>query len=62
MAASSPNGEMQFWFQGLPYAGVQNGTKDFGEMQYWSKGLPGGWLFPATTAVLPIRMLMGMGT
>lgn len=45
MAASNPNGEMQFWFNGLPFRGISN-TNDSGEMQFWFNGLPNGYVFP----------------
>lgn len=41
-----PQGEMLYWFDGLPFGGVKNGTNDMGEMLFWFNGLPGGFLFP----------------
>jgi|GEM_PF-6748630 len=49
MAASDPQGEMQFWFNGLPFAGVQKSGNDGGEMQFWFNGLPYQFIFPQTS-------------
>lgn len=57
MAASNPAGEMQFWFNGLPFGGVKLGTNDMGEMQFWFNGLPGGFLFPTAAPPPPTTRL-----
>ena len=46
MAASNPTGEMQFWFDGLPFGGIQKIGNDMGEMQFWFDGLVAGFIFP----------------
>lgn len=64
MAASNPNGEMQFWDMGFPFRGIKLGTNDGGEMQFWDNGFSYIYIFPATTTTTsqtPSRMLMGMG-
>lgn len=47
MAASDPQGEMQFWHNGQPFGGVEKSGNDGGEMQYWHNGLPYKWIFPS---------------
>lgn len=61
MAASDPQGEMQFWKDGAPFRGVELGTNDGGEMQFWFNGLPFGWYFPAGAAVTVIKDMIAMG-
>lgn len=62
MAASNPQGEMQFWFNGFPYQGIKNGILDGGEMQFWDAGFPYQYSFPASVSALTItKMMMGMG-
>ena len=39
MALSNPNGEMQFWFQGMPFMGVNKAVRT-GEMSAWFQGMP----------------------
>lgn len=46
MAASNPQGQMQFWDNGFPFGGIQLGTNDTGEMQFWDNGFPSGYQFP----------------
>lgn len=46
MAASNPNGEMQFWKDGKPFGGIQLGSNDGGEMRFWGNGKPYPYLFP----------------
>jgi len=46
MVAINPSGEMQYWFDGMPFGGLYQNTIDTGEMQYWYNGMPLPWLFP----------------
>lgn len=41
-------GEMRFWFNGLPCTGVNKSGNNGGEMQFWFNGLP--YQFPAMYA------------
>ena len=52
MAAIDPNGQMQFWFNGLPFAGIKN-ANDSGEMQFWFNGFPNRYIFPASVTPTP---------
>ena len=64
MAASNPQGEMQFWFNGAPFPGVKLGSQDTGEMQFWFNGAPIPAIYPAAagvTATTPRLMMMGVG-
>lgn len=60
MAASNPNGEMQFWNNGLPFGGVQKSGNDGGEMQFWNNGLPYAYIFPASVTIA-IQDAIGSG-
>lgn len=61
MAASDPNGQMQFWLDGQPFGGVQKSGNDMGEMQFWFDGQPGRFLFPAdATAIKDVIMSGGI--
>ncbi len=47
MAASNPNGQMTFGFNGFPFPGLQLGTNDGGQMTFGESGFTFGYLFPA---------------
>ena len=47
--ATDPQGEMQFWENGFPFGGVNNGVVTPGEMQFWGDGFPFGYFFTSTT-------------
>lgn len=42
----NPQGQMQFWFNGQPFQGVQRSGNDGGQMQFWFNGFPYSWLYP----------------
>ncbi len=46
MAATNPKGNENYWFNGLPFEGVQKGTIDEGIEDFWFNGLPGESLYP----------------
>ena len=49
MAASNDQGNMKFWFNGMPILGLKRvSTNDNGNMQYWVDGCPFMTLFPAS--------------
>lgn len=60
MAASNPSGEMQFWWNGFPFVGVKNGTKDAGEMQFWWNGFPFVSQFPYVSPGAQIKTINGL--
>lgn len=41
----------KYWFQGLPFTGVFDGTTDPGTIKYWFQGLPATFIQPFTPAV-----------
>jgi len=47
MAATDPQGQMQFWGEGFPYNGIKN-ANDGGQMQFWGEGFPFNFIFPPT--------------
>jgi len=38
-AAVDPEGGQKYWFEGLTWAGLKNGSLDQGEQKYWFEGL-----------------------
>lgn len=60
MAASNPQGEMQFWDAGFPFGGVKLGTNDGGEMQFWDAGFPYPYMFPAAAGGGLIKTVNGL--
>jgi len=60
MAASNPQGEMQFWDKGMPSLGIAKGSNDGGEMQFWFKGFPYQYLFPAAGSSSLIKLVNGV--
>lgn len=40
---------MDYWSNGFPYGGVDDGTNAKGEMNFWDNGFPYIYLFPPTT-------------
>lgn len=48
MSAVNPQGEMRYWGNGSPFAGILKGTTDTGNMQYWGNGSPYDQIFPAS--------------
>ena len=44
-----PANEMDYWSNGFPYGGVDDGTNAKGEMNFWDNGFPYIYLFPPTT-------------
>jgi len=44
--ASDPQGQQQFWFNGLPFEGVLLGSNDAGTQKFWFNGLPEESLIP----------------
>lgn len=63
MAASNPNGAMQFWDGGFPFVGVQKATPlDTGGMQFWNNGFPYNDVFPTATGSSLIKTFDGVAT
>lgn len=60
MAASNPNGEMQFWFNGLPFGGIQKSSYDAGEMQFWFNGAPCPYIFPTSSTLANLKTDNGL--
>lgn len=60
MAASNPNGEMQFWGDGLPFGGVQKSGNDGGEMQFWGDGQPYQYIYPPSASGSLIKTVNGL--
>jgi len=54
MASANPDGQMQFWFEGLPFGGVKLTPNDMGQIQFWFDGLPGRFLFPQEPQVMVV--------
>ena len=46
MGAVDPEGGQKYWFEGLVWKGLKNGSLDQGEQKYWFEGLTGVALFP----------------
>lgn len=59
MAASDPAGQFQFWFNGAPFPGVRNGTKDVGQVQFWMSGAPALWLMPPNISTVNVLFFGG---
>lgn len=59
MAATNPNGNEKYWFDGLPFEGLL--LQDEGTEKYWQDGLPGDALFPTggAGAITPKPSLAG---
>ena len=60
MAAVNPSGEMNYWWNGFPFIGVQNGTKDAGEMNYWWNGFPFISQFPYVSPGAQLKTINGL--
>lgn len=60
MAASNPNGEMQFWNNGFPFVGIKLGTNDSGEMQFWNNGFPNPYIFPTVSSGAQVKSINGL--
>ena len=39
---------MDYWSNGFPYGGVDDGTNAKGEMNFWDSGFPYVYLFPSS--------------
>ena len=62
-APTDASGTIKYWFNGLPFEGVNKTGNDNGTMKFWFNGLPGEPLFaPATTSTTSRITLMGVGT
>lgn len=40
-----PANEMDYWSNGFPYGGVDDGTNAKGEMNFWDNGFPYVYIF-----------------
>ncbi len=66
MAAVNPNGEMKYWFLGLPFESAQVGAVDAGSMKFWFLGLPASFGLPIVDGgggggSVKRLLLLGMG-
>lgn len=48
MSASDPIGGNKFWFNGVPFSGVNNSATNTAVLKYWLNGVPMDALFPAS--------------
>lgn len=48
MAASDPAGGQKFWFNGVPYQGVDKPGTDTLGLKYWFNGVPVQTVIPAS--------------
>lgn len=60
MSAINPSGGQAYWWNGLPFGGVQLGTNDAGKMQFWDNGLPNQFLFPTAAGGGVIKTINGL--
>lgn len=60
MAASNPQGQMQFWDNGFPFQGVKLGSQDTGQMQFWDNGFPMQFQFPPAPGGSLIKTWLGL--
>ena len=47
MTAQDPKGGQKYWFDGLPFSGVENSAASTGEVKFWFNGLPASSIFPS---------------
>ena len=47
MPAQDPQGGQKFWFNGVPFAGVENSAADTAGVKFWFNGVPTPAMFPA---------------
>lgn len=59
MAATDPQGQMQFWDNGFPFGGVKLGSNNAGQMQFWDSGFPYTFQFP-DSGILSINVFDGI--
>jgi hypothetical protein len=52
MAAQNPQGNQQYWFNGLPFIGVKQASADTATLKFWFNGLPAQALFPVETPMV----------
>jgi hypothetical protein len=53
--------DLKYWFNGLPFVGVQNTQADTGTLKFWFNGLPAEALFAAESQSDAPTMLAGFG-
>lgn len=61
MSATDPLGDQKYWFNGVPFEGLNITANDPGTVKFWFNGVPVDFIFPAAAAVGGTMKLAGMG-
>lgn len=61
-APTDSSGTIKYWFNGLPFAGIEKSGNDQGTIKFWFNGLPGGYIFAPAVTSSKLLTLMGCGS